>query len=81
MAKPVNIYDAKTHLSDLVDRAGAGEEIVIAKAGVPTARLVPLRAVHEGRAPGQWTGRITIAADFDAPLPAAMLAAFEGGAE
>lgn len=81
MAKPVNIYDAKTRLSELVDRAGAGEEIVIAKAGVPTARLVPLRAVHEQRAPGQWAGRMMIATDFDAPLPAEMLAAFEGEAD
>ena len=77
MAKPTNIYEAKTHLSELVDRAAAGEEIVIAKAGVPMARLVPLRAVHE-RAPGRWAGRVTIAPDFDAPLPAELLDAFEG---
>ncbi len=81
MAKPVNIYDAKTRLSELVDRAGAGEEIIIAKAGVPTARLVPLRAVHEQRVAGQWAGRMAIAADFDAPLPPDMLAAFEGDTE
>jgi prevent-host-death family protein len=78
MAKPVNIYDAKTRLSELVDRAAAGEEIVIAKAGIPTARLVPLRAVHEHRVPGRWGGKMTIAEDFDAPLPSEMLAAFEG---
>lgn len=77
MAKPTNIYEAKTHLSELVDRAAAGEEIVIAKAGIPMARLVPLRAVHE-RAPGRWAGLVTIAADFDAPLPDEMLDAFEG---
>lgn len=81
MPKPVNIYDAKTHLSELVDRAGSGEEIVIAKAGVPTARLVPLRAVHENRGPGRWAGLMKIAEDFDAPLPAEMLAAFEGDLE
>lgn len=81
MAKPVNIYDAKTNLSQLVDRAAAGEEIVIAKAGVPTARLVPLRAVHESRAPGRWAGKVSISADFDAPLSADMLAAFEGDGE
>jgi prevent-host-death family protein len=80
VGKPVNIYDAKTHLSELVDRAAAGEEIVIAKAGVPTARLVPLRAVHE-RTPGRWAGTITIAEDFDAPLSGDILAAFEGDAE
>lgn len=78
MAKPVNIYDAKTRLSELVDRAAAGEEIVIAKSGVPTARLVPLRAVHESRAPGRWGGQMHIANDFDAPLSGALLAAFEG---
>ena len=81
MAKPVNIYEAKTHLSELVERASAGEEIVIAKSGVPTARLVPLRAVREHRAPGGWAGAITIAADFDAPLSGDILAAFEGNIE
>ena len=81
MAKSVNIYDAKTHLSELVDRAAGGEEIVIAKAGVPAARLVPLRAVPGSREPGRWAGRLTIARDFDAPLPPAVLAAFEGDAE
>lgn len=78
MSKPVNIYDAKTHLSDLVDRAAGGEEIIIAKAGQPMARLVPLRAVHERRAPGRWAGQMTIAPDFDAPLPDDLLRAFEG---
>ena len=78
MTKPVNIYDAKTQLSDLVDRAAAGEEIVIAKAGTPMARLVPLRPTHERRAPGRWKGKISIAADFDAPLPEELLRAFEG---
>lgn len=79
MGKPVNIYDAKTHLSQLVDRAAAGEEIVIAKAGRPVARLVPLQAVLETRAPGRWKGRLKIAADFDAPLPDHTIAEFEGG--
>lgn len=81
MAKAVNIYEAKTRLSELVDRASAGEEIVIAKSGVPTARLVPLRAVHEHRAPGGWAGTISIADDFDAPLSAELLGAFEGTLE
>lgn len=80
MGKPVNIYDAKTQLSQLVDRAAAGEEIVIAKAGRPTARLVPLRAVHERRVPGNWAGRVVIAPDFDAPLPGAIVDEFEGNA-
>lgn len=80
MGKPVNIYDAKTRLSQLVDRAAAGEEIVIAKAGRPTARLVPLRAVHERRVPGNWAGRVVIAPDFDAPLPSGLVDDFEGNA-
>src|SRR5436309_3154017 len=69
LMKPVNIYDAKTRLSELVDRAAAGEEIIIAKAGRPAARLVPLRFVREERAPGRWAGQVKIAATFDAPLP------------
>lgn len=78
VTKPVNIYDAKTHLSELVDRAAAGEEIVIAKAGQPMARLVPLQAVHERRTFGRWAGQVAIASDFDAPLPDNLLGAFEG---
>ena len=78
MGKPVNIYDAKTRLSELVERAADGEEIVIAKAGRPVARLVPLRAVREARSPGRWGNAVTIASDFDAPLPPDLLADFEG---
>lgn len=78
MGKPVNIYEAKTRLSELVDRAEGGEEIVIAKAGKPVARLVPLRAVREARAPGRWGNTVTIAPDFDAPLPPDLLRVFEG---
>ena len=55
--------------------------VAVAKAGTPVARLVPLRAVHEGRVPGRWEGKIKIAADFDAPLPSELLDAFEGDAE
>jgi len=75
MTKPVNIYDAKTRLSELVDRAAAGEEIVIAKAGKPVARLVPLRTRE--RTPGRGAGKIRIAPDFDAPLPDDLLGDFE----
>lgn len=77
MAKPINIYDAKTHLSELVDRAAAGEEVIIAKAGKPVARLMPLR-VRE-RQPGRGAGKIRIARDFDAPLPPDLLGEFEAG--
>ena len=77
MAKPINIYEAKTRLSELIDRAAAGEEVVIAKAGKPVARLVPLR-VRE-RVPGGWKGKIWIAPDFDAPLPDDVMGDFDGG--
>jgi prevent-host-death family protein len=71
-----NLYDAKTNLSQLVDRAAAGEEIIIAKNGVPLARLVPLEQRATPRQPGGWEGRVTIADDFDEPLPADILAGF-----
>jgi prevent-host-death family protein len=76
--RTLNLYDAKTQLSRLVDRAAAGEEIVIAKAGQPKARLVPLARVGRSRKPGAWKGRVVIGPDFDAPLPKHLLAAFEG---
>jgi prevent-host-death family protein len=70
MAQTVNIYEAKTHLSALVEKAAAGEEIVIAKAGKPLAKLVPLEAIEfKPRVPGQKVLNITyIAPDFDDPL-------------
>lgn len=73
-----NLYDAKTGLSRLVDRAAAGEEIVIAKAGKPMAKLVPFPRPATPRRPGGWEGKVKISGDFDAPLPAELLAAFEG---
>ena len=81
MSETVNLYEAKTHLSELVDRAEAGEEIVIAKAGKPKARLVPLAGSERGRVPGGWEGVVWIADDFDAPLPPAVLDGFTGGTE
>jgi prevent-host-death family protein len=78
MAKAINLYDAKTQLSRLVDRAADGEEIVIAKAGKPRARLVPL-AKKARRTPGVWKGKVRIARDFDAPLPPGVLKGFNGG--
>lgn len=78
MAKHINIYEAKTRLSELVDRAESGEEIVIAKAGHPVARLVPLRTAREGRAPGRWRGRVRIDDDFDAPLSPEVLGRVDG---
>ncbi len=78
MAKHVNLYEAKTHLSELVDRAAAGESIIIAKSGRPMARLVPLQHERARRKPGRWKGRLWIAPDFDAPLSDDSLGDFEG---
>jgi prevent-host-death family protein len=61
----VNIHEAKTHLSRLVEQAAAGEEIVIGKAGRPMARLVAFQPQGATRAPGRWKGRVQIADDFD----------------
>lgn len=76
--KKVNLYEAKTHLSDLVERAAAGEEIIIAKAGRPRARLVPIVSKVRRRKAGGWKGKAWIAPDFDDPLPAEILAGFLG---
>jgi prevent-host-death family protein len=69
MRETVNIYDAKTRLSLLVDRAEKGEEIIIARGGRPAARLVPLRPAAVERKPGRMRGKIRVGRDFDAPLP------------
>lgn len=74
----VALYEAKTHLSSLVDRAAAGEEFVITKSGHPMARLVPIEPLPTTRIPGQGKGRWHVADDFDAPLPDDLLDAFEG---
>ena len=75
MTRILNLYEAKSQLSALVEDAAAGQEIVIAKAGVPKARLVRLRPARDRR-PGGSKGRIRIGADFDAPLPREILDAF-----
>ncbi len=69
MDKPINIHEAKTHLSRLIERVEAGEEITLARAGRPVAKLVPIPRRIEARRPGIWQGRVVIAPDFDAPLP------------
>lgn len=61
----VNIYEAKRHLSDLVERAAGGEDIIIAKAGSPRVRLVAVQALRRPRSPGGWEGRVQLAPDFD----------------
>lgn len=78
MVQSINLYDAKTQLSQLVDRAAAGEEIVIAKAGRPMARLIPFKSRTAPRVPGALKGQIVIAPDFDAPLPDELARAFRG---
>jgi prevent-host-death family protein len=74
----VNIHEAKTQLSKLIEAAAQGEEIVIAKAGKPTVRLVSIHATKPVRKPGALKGKMRIADDFDAPLPDDIQAAFEG---
>ncbi len=65
----INIYEAKTSFSSLVDRAAAGEEIIIAKAGEPVARLVWLPSRRKKRKPSRGRRQIEIASNFDDPLP------------
>ncbi|MBI2423514.1 MAG: type II toxin-antitoxin system Phd/YefM family antitoxin [Candidatus Hydrogenedentes bacterium] len=73
----VNMHDAKTHLSQLVERVAEGEEIVIAKAGKPVARLIAFVPLATPRQPGAWRGRVHMADDFDT-LPEELLKAFDG---
>ena len=75
----VNIHDAKTRLSQLIERAEAGEEIVIARAGRPVARLAPLKQQGKTRRLGLLDGTCKIPDDFNAPLPQELLRAFLGG--
>ena len=75
--RPVNVHEAKTTLSKLLRRVQAGEEIVIAKSGHPVARLVPVAEPPRDRDLGFAAGDVRIAPDFDAPLPADLLAALE----
>jgi prevent-host-death family protein len=76
----VNIHAAKTHLSRLLDAVAGGEEILIARAGRPIARLVPLegQAAPPRRRLGLLAGQVTVPDDFDAPLPEDILGSFEG---
>jgi len=76
--KVVNVHEAKTHFSRLLNRVEAGEEVTIAKAGRPVARLVPIAAATWKRPLGMDKGLVWIADDFDAPLPDDILADFEG---
>ncbi len=73
----VNLYEAKTKLSQLVERAAAGEEIIIAKAGRPLARLGPLAKRTTPRPLGLYTGQVKVGPDFDDPLPDEIMQHFE----
>ena len=75
--KSVNIHEAKTHLSKLLKRVASGEEIVIAKAGKPLARLVRFEPSRQGRTLGTERDKFTVSADFNAALPEDVLEAFE----
>lgn len=75
----VNIYDAKTRLSQLVDQAAAGQDVVVCRNGKPLARITQLEPV---RSPIRWgllKGQLLVPEDFDDPLPAGVLASFEVG--
>lgn len=78
MATVINIHEAKTHLSRIVEEAAAGREVIIAKAGRKVARLVPLESGRKSKKFGGLKGRIRVPDDFNAPLDARVLAAFEG---
>ena len=78
MTETVSLYDAKTHLSQLVDRAAEGEEIMISKNGKPLARLMPLASKGARRVPAGALGVVVIRSDFDDPLPSDIQAAFDG---
>lgn len=77
-SRTVNIHEAKTHFSSLVHRVMAGEEVIIAKSGVPVARLVPIAPSRKERVAGSAKGKVRMASDFDALLPEEVLEQFEG---
>jgi len=74
----VNIHEAKTQFSRLIERVAEGERIIIAKAGKPVARLVPIKPRSMGPVFGQDRGKLTVPEDFNAPLPRSVLRTFEG---
>ncbi len=74
----INIYDAKTQLSKLVERAAAGKDVIIARGGKPIARLTRLARPPRELRFGVLKGKVRVAKDFDAPLPTEVLAQFDG---
>jgi prevent-host-death family protein len=76
MASIYNMHEAKTQFSKLVEKARLGEDVVVAKAGKPVVKLVPIEAEHMPRKPGSARGMFTMSDDFDAPLPDDLLDEF-----
>jgi len=74
--KTVNIHEAKTHLSRLLEQVAAGEEIIIAKAGTPIARVVPISSRSKKRILDSEKGRVKVPKDFNDPLPKEILDLF-----
>jgi prevent-host-death family protein len=74
----INIYEAKTQLSKLVEQAASGEDVIIARGGKPVARLTRLQAPRRKIRFGVLKGKVRVVPDFDAPLPAEVLEQFEG---
>lgn len=77
--RQVNMHEAKSHLSALVEEVLAGGDVVIARAGKPLVQLVPYNPRKKPRSPGRWKGKVWVADDFDA-TPDDVIAAFEGNA-
>ncbi len=73
----VNIHDAKTRLSKLIEQVESGDEVIIGRNGRPVARLVAYGSSREARVPGRWAGRVRVADDFD-DTPEWLVDAFEG---
>ena len=78
MARVINIHEAKTHLSRIVEEVAAGREVIIAKAGRGIAKLVPLDGTPKPKKLGGLEGKLTVPDDFNLPLDPAVIAAFEG---
>jgi len=78
VANIINIHEAKTHLSRIVDEVAAGSEVIIAKAGKPMARLMPLAGIRRVKKLGLLKGKIKVSDDFNAPLSEDVISDFEG---
>ena len=76
MAATVNVHEAKTHFSKLLARVEKGEEVIVARAGTPVARLVPIQPAKGPRKPGTAKGMFTMHDNFDDPLPPEIAKAF-----